>query len=1794
MMRKTFKLFTSAVALCMIFVMCFSFSAPSVSAYSYGSDHITGNLTSFTGELKAGTVNKSENIYLTEEDKARANLGQLYVYATGEYWRQACATIKANITLTYYNASGTKLSSAKKSVDEYYSTGGYKNTLTINYTKVPAGTSYIKLSIYSHNSLTYDMKVKNIKVYLKDTAEPQYSVCAPVTSPAKYKLGTTIRYQVTLSEPVNVSSAGYLNFKVGSQDVNSKSVYAGQSSDKKILYYDFTLPETTATGDNLSVTLTSISGLTVKDDAQYSVTVNKTLNLNNGFYVDNKPPVVNKMTTEASTGAVYKLGEKLVFEAAFSENVWVTGTPYIKLSNGKVAAYVKKTSTDTNICAFEYVIAKGDDVQNLAITGVDFAGIYDAVGNFATVAPTYNVNGFNNFMDGRNVSIDTEGATVVFPEIEDAWAKEYKVVLTPVDNISGVKAIYAVWAKDESLPVFPDAPNVDLTTSLVTSPTETGKYKLYVKTVDNVDNESEIVSPYTYMVDNTLPEVSADYTTEEGMVNQVTATATDAHSGIESLTYRWLSEAGAEVLSGDVADGINKPAEDGVYSVVITATDKAGNSKEEKIENLAVDGVSPKTEFLPDGNSAYEKSHSATVKVTDEKAGVKEYYYLWTDSAQKPSEDDENWTLAENDSFTTPENKSGTYYLHIKATDMVGNTGISTSGGFNTDNNGPEISITPNGNKDYVGNTTCDVSVEVKDAISPNADIKVWYKVTEDKENYGELLPLESEVISVDTTKSEKYLVVKAADKAGNETIFVSEAFMPDLTAPTGKVEKAEDKYYTNTDSVNVKLSATDDYSDTLSMQIKVDDKESDWEIYETAKTLEFEKTEGEHIIAVRFKDESGNQSDYIEVKYYYDVTAPEISFEYSKNQLTNQSVTVTATAEDDQSEVTFTTETSKVFDVNGSFEFVAYDEAGNIARKTAKVENIDKTKPQIALISDFFDGKKHKEAKVKIEATDENGISNVEYAFAEVGTEPSEITKCENGAEVSIRDFDGAYYLVAYATDSAGNTEKITSQNILLDNTAPTAEISYEPSTRTARDVVATVTFNEDVTITNNGGENTYTFKDNGDFTFEFKDEAGNEATATASVNWIDRAQPTAKVILSEEGWTTNDITVTLLPQPQSIIRNVSFNGEAVEENELNTYTFTEYGTLEYEIYDIETEVVTPDSVVIKIDRTAPSIKNVIYSETSWTNNDVTVTIEGEDDLSEVTYVTEKTHTFTENGEFTFKISDSAGNITEKTASVDFIDKSTPVATVTYYVDGEVYDVNTPTNKNVIAKVTFDEGGSPVEITNNEGVAEYEFDANSSFTFMFKDEAGNIGQVQATVTKIDKIAPTGYVTYSKTSWTNQDVVATLVASDDKNSVIVVNNEGNSAYTFTENGEFVFEFKDEAGNIATAKAETAIIDKQVPTLTYTLSTTDPTPFSVFATVLADERVTFINNDGKPSRQFTSNGEYKFEAVDKAGNKGEVNVVVSNISKETTPVKVIYSEINLTNQDVFVTIEPIDGTSYIYVTNNEGQKTKRFTENGEFTFTYKNAAGIEGEASASVTNIDKIAPVVAVTYSHSEITNEDVVATFETEEDAIFPYVVTDRKYTFTKNNKIQIPVSDKAGNVTNVIAETTLIDKTEPEISVSVPCEILELGAEFDVVAGVLATDDTELSGEIMVEGEVNTSEEGSYKITYSVADTAGNIGKAEKTVTVYDPTKFNAFVNGQMAMGNQVDLKNPTLDINAINVKGDLVIKYLPGKKYVGDFKTKGFEIAPNGQLPGVGYYTIYLRDSDRNARLVYVFVQE
>ena len=132
---------------------------------------------------------------------------------------------------------------------------------------------------------------------------------------------------------------------------------------------------------------------------------------------------------------------------------------------------------------------------------------------------------------------------------------------------------------------------------------------------------------------------------------------------------------------------------------------------------------------------------------------------------------------------------------------------------------------------------------------------------------------------------------------------------------------------------------------------------------------------------------------------------------------------------------------------------------------------------------------------------------------------------------------------------------------------------------------------------------------------------------------------------------------------------------------------------------------------------------------------------------------------------------------------------------------------------------------------------------------------------------------PTAELEYDITTLTNKDVVVKLI--NPSKEIKITNNNGSDTYTFTENGEFTFEFEDIYGNKNTLTAKVDYIDKIAPVAKLVYSTIAYTKNPVTVTLSSDEEIIILNNNGSDTYTFTENGEFEFIIQDKAGNESKI-------------------------------------------------------------------------------------------------------------------------------------------------------------------------------------------------------------------------------------------------------------------------------------------------------------------------------
>lgn len=343
---------------------------------------------------------------------------------------------------------------------------------------------------------------------------------------------------------------------------------------------------------------------------------------------------------------------------------------------------------------------------------------------------------------------------------------------------------------------------------------------------------------------------------------------------------------------------------------------------------------------------------------------------------------------------------------------------------------------------------------------------------------------------------------------------------------------------------------------------------------------------------------------------------------------------------------------------------------------------------------------------------------------------------------------------------DEAGNTTTLTAEVSWIRNDAPEGKVVYSTKSPTNGNVTATLTFEDwvdlsKITVTSNDFSLSHIFTENGSwlFSYQYEYEEGKFKTGNAEANIynIDRTGPVITSVLlpqPDAGKKTNtDVVVHLTSDEDALLTvkdeagNLLTSGDVKKDGEGLSYSFTQNGTILVTAADIlgnlsESKTITVDC----IDKTPPVVSlnyrlesgTTAYADTAKTKENVVVTLSAEEQIYILNNSSMASRVFTENGSYTFRVSDTAGNVTEITATVDKIDKTKPVLTLQYSTESI-------TNQDVTVTVTADR---EVIIVNNNGSNILTFTVNGTKLLSLKDKLGNEVNKLVTVSNIDKEAP--------------------------------------------------------------------------------------------------------------------------------------------------------------------------------------------------------------------------------------------------------------------------------------------------------------------------------------------------------------------------------------------------------------------------------------------------------------------
>ena len=308
-------------------------------------------------------------------------------------------------------------------------------------------------------------------------------------------------------------------------------------------------------------------------------------------------------------------------------------------------------------------------------------------------------------------------------------------------------------------------------------------------------------------------------------------------------------------------------------------------------------------------------------------------------------------------------------------------------------------------------------------------------------------------------------------------------------------------------------------------------------------------------------------------------------------------------------------------------------------------------------------------------------------------------------------------------------------------------------------------------------------------------------------------------------------------------------------------------------------------------------------------------------------------------------------------------------------------------------------------------------------------------------------------VDYSIKTPTNQNVIVNITSINQFQELDgweLSSDKKTLTKEYTENVKETILVTDVEENEKQINIEINNIDKIKPNLDIRYSTKNLTNENVNVTITSNEEVQEVegwnlSSDKKVlTKEYTGNTKETITIKDLVGNQAQTNIEISNIDKIAPNVNVEYNTKNPTNKNVIVTItanEEVQNIEGWNLSNDKKTLTKEYTENTKETITVKDIAGNEAQANIEISNIDKTAPNINVSYSTKDLTKENVTVTITSNEELqnIEGWNLSSDKKTLTKeytvNTKETITVKDIAGNETQVSIEITNIDKTVGDIN---------------------------------------------------------------------------------------------------------------------------------------------------------------
>ena len=967
-------------------------------------------------------------------------------------------------------------------------------------------------------------------------------------------------------------------------------------------------------------------------------------------------------------------------------------------------------------------------IGNITENGTYYAWTKDIVGNVSSKEFTVN-------------KVDKTAPTITKLEADNTnWTnKSVNLTVTANDAESGLYTASPYgWNT-----------NQEWKNSATTTVTENGTYTVYVRNaIGNVSSKAITISNIDKTAPTT-PVITAKTGSDTGSTytsgtwtNQpviITATSTDEQSQINRIEYSYDNKTWKTNWGTDLVTNGNQKSIKGTWNsnynttIYVRAVDNVGNVSAVSSIVLRQDKTAPTVTLSPNGGSyAKPPSENATIKTTitaadAEGSGLKTLQYAWsTSNTTEPT----TWTTFTNGATVSKTDcTEGTYYLWTNVYDSATNraTTVKVSGGFVV--GAKTITITPSTTTWTNQNITATITYP---DVTTSSTRKAGYGTT--LANAQTAATKATAPTTSVTVTANGYVYATATDSAGNVITASRQITNIDKQGPAiTSVTTGTNTTYTDTATITA-----NDASKIVAYGISknVSTQPTDW--ISTNKI---------NLTNVPKKVENG--ATWARVFYHNCVNGSELFTSEAEALSTNSRYKFSVLSDlenyrNSNGEFEFllqypndTNQYNRWIQKDNPAKVTVANGTGNETAAGYKAVHVDWTGnywgglTKSTSTATFINGSVgHGNWFYAIGAYRKHVLGIPTYdSTASVAELWSRIDNLEKQGKQTINATigniteNGTYY--AWTKDIVGNVSSKEFTVNKVDKTAPTiTKLEADNTNWTNKSVNLTVTANDAESglytaspygwNTNQEWKNsaTTTVTENGTYTVYVRNAIGNVSSKAITISNIDKTAPTTPVITAKTGsdtgstytsgtWTNQPVIITATStDEQSQINRIEYsydnktwktnwgtdlvtngNQKSIKGTWNSNYNTTVY----VRAVDNVENVSAVSSIVLRQDKTAPTMTTPTISPTGWTKGNVTVTAKAIDNASGIvayqwstnsgltsasggwTSITNtksqitQTYTATGNGTYYFYAKDASGNLGVTNIKITNIDKTPP-----------------------------------------------------------------------------------------------------------------------------------------------------------------------------------------------------------------------------------------------------------------------------------------------------------------------------------------------------------------------------------------------------------------------------------------------------------------------------------------------------------------------------------------------------